>query len=204
LLLAVALLVTGVVVVTHRGGPAAAPPSAPVEPDVTPSSLRPTPPTVRPHSTPHPQQQAPHSQQQASRGRLPEAPLSQAGPGAVKDLKPALRHAILAAIFAARQDGVRLDVNSGYRTPQHQAELYEQGIAKYGSAQAAHAWVLPPGESDHVKGEAADVEPAQGIAWLEKNGVHFGLCRKYANEDWHFELLAPAIGSTCPPLLPHA
>jgi hypothetical protein len=140
----------------------------------------------------------------AASGRLPEAPLSEAGPGDVADLKPALRHAILAAIYAAKQDGVHLDVNSGYRTPAHQEELYQEGIAKYGSAQAAHAWVLPPDESDHVKGEAVDVEAAAGIAWLEKNGVHFGLCRKYANEDWHFELLAPTVGSSCPPMLPHA
>jgi LAS superfamily LD-carboxypeptidase LdcB len=189
--LAVARVVTGVVVATHRGGPAAATPSAPIEPAVTPSPLRPTTPT-----TPAPSSTSP--------GRLPEAPLSQAGPGDVKDLKPALRHAILAAIYAAGRDGVRLDVNSGYRTRQHQEELYQQGIAKYGSAQAAHAWVLPPDESDHVKGEAVDVEPAAGIAWLEKNGVHFGLCRKYANENWHFELLALAVGSTCPPMLPHA
>jgi hypothetical protein len=140
----------------------------------------------------------------AASGQLPEAPLSQAGPGDVADLKPALRHAILAAIYAAKQDGVHLDVNSGYRTPAHQEELYEQGIAKYGSAEAAHAWVLPPDQSDHVKGEAVDVEAAAGIAWLEKNGVRFGLCRKYANEDWHFELLAPTVGSSCPPMLPHA
>jgi len=55
-----------------------------------------------------------------------------------------------------------------------------------------------------VTGEAVDVEAASGIAWLEKNGVRFGLCRKYANEDWHFELLAPTVGSSCPPMLPHA
>jgi LAS superfamily LD-carboxypeptidase LdcB len=195
LLLAVALLVTGVAVVTHQGGLSAATPSAPFEPVVTAS------PTAQ---QPAPQTTPPSTLQPTPQNRLPEAPLSQAGPGDVKDLKPALRHAILAAIYAAGQDGVQLDVNSGYRTPQHQEELYRQAIATYGSAQAAHAWVLPPDESDHVKGEAVDVEPAAGIAWLEQHGVHFGLCRKYANEDWHFELLAAAIGSTCPPLLPHA
>ncbi len=136
--------------------------------------------------------------------RLPEVPLSEAGPGDVRNLDPALRHAILAAIYAARADGVQLDVNSGYRTPQHQEQLYQQAIVKYGSAQAARAWVLPPDESDHVSGRAVDVEPAAGIAWLETNDVRFGLCRKYANETWHFELLAPNIGQKCPPLLPHA
>jgi hypothetical protein len=33
-----------------------------------------------------------------------------------------------------------------------------------------------------------------------RGGVRFGLCRRYANEWWHFERLAPAIGQRCPPL----
>lgn len=185
------LLVIAVVVGVERltvggGTDTALPPPSPTAHYAAPSSPAPSP--------------APPSRA----GGLPEAPLSEAGPGDVRDLQPPLRHAVLAAIYAAHAAGVPLDVNSGFRTPQHQEELYQQAIAKYGSAQAAHAWVLPPDESDHVTGNAVDVEPAAGIAWLEANGVRFGLCRKYANEDWHFELLAPDIGQGCPAMLPHA
>jgi hypothetical protein len=203
ILLLVAVLVVGAVAVVQLDGGTASSgtggSNSAVSPIVTAPATPPAGPTTVPSSGKKGGSSAP-----AASGLLPEAPLSEAGPGDVAHLQPALRHAILAAIYAAKQDGVHLDVNSGYRTPAHQEELYEQGIAKYGSAQAAHAWVLPPDQSDHVKGEAVDVEFAAGIAWLEKNGVRFGLCRKYANEDWHFELLAPTVGSSCPPMLPHA
>ena len=63
---------------------------------------------------------------------------------------------------------------------------------------------LPPGHAAHERGEAIDVGPPDGAAWLDVHGVHYGLCRRYANEAWHFELLAPAIDQQCPPLEPYA
>jgi hypothetical protein len=137
----------------------------------------------------------------AASGRLPEAPLSEAGPGDVADLKPALRHAILAAIYAAKQDGVHLDVNSGYRTPAHQEELYQEGIAKYGSAQAAHAWVLPPDESDHVKGRGGRRRGCRRhrVVGEERRALRLvpqvrqrGLALRAARADGRFELPADA------------
>jgi len=68
----------------------------------------------------------------------------------------------------------------------------------------ARRWVLPPGESAHVRGGAVDVGPESGARWLEQHGVRFGLCRRYDNEPWHFERLAAAKGSTCPRREPHA
>lgn len=131
----------------------------------------------------------------------PQAPT---GVGDVSGLTPSMRRAVARAIEAARADGVELRVTSGWRSAEHQRRLYEGAIAKYGSASVARRWVLPPDESAHVRGEAVDIGPAAGAAWLETYGVRFGLCRRYANEPWHFERLAPAVGSACPALEPHA
>jgi D-alanyl-D-alanine carboxypeptidase len=126
------------------------------------------------------------------------------GIGDTGHLTPALRRAMARAIDAARADGVDLVVTSGWRSAAHQQRLYEDAIAKYGSPAAARRWVLPPEESAHVRGEAVDVGPPAGARWLETHGVRYGLCRRYANEPWHFERLAAALGSRCPPLEPHA
>ncbi len=124
--------------------------------------------------------------------------------GDVDHLTPALQSAITRAMAAAHAAGVELRVTSGWRSKSRQRVLYDEAIAKYGSPEAARQWVLPPGESAHVRGEAVDVGPVTGARWLEENGSRFGLCRRYANESWHFELLAAAKGSSCPPLAPHA
>lgn len=131
------------------------------------------------------------------------APVAPEGSAAPTGLTPALRRSITLAIEAARRDGVELRISSGRRSAAHQQRLYEEAIAKYGSPEAARRWVLPPDESAHVRGEAVDVAPASGAEWLHRNGVRFGLCRRYANEPWHFERLAGALGSTCPPLEEH-
>jgi LAS superfamily LD-carboxypeptidase LdcB len=140
----------------------------------------------------------------AESGRPSQTAVTPNAVGDVKDLTPALRTAITAAMAAAAADGVELRVTSGWRSKKHQKLLYEEAIEKYGSAEAARQWVLPPAESAHVRGEAVDVGPAAGARWLEENGSRFGLCRRYANETWHFELLAPRKGSSCPSLEPHA
>jgi LAS superfamily LD-carboxypeptidase LdcB len=115
-----------------------------------------------------------------------------------------MARAITRAIAAAAADGVDLHITSGWRSRDEQERLYEQAVRKYGSPAAARRWVLPPEESAHVKGEAVDVGPRSGAQWLEDNGVHFGLCRRYDNEWWHFELLAAPVGSVCPPRQPYA
>lgn len=125
------------------------------------------------------------------------------GVGNVDELTPAMRRSVERAIAQARSEGVELRVTSGWRSEEHQRRLFRDAVRKYGSPAAARKWVLPPGESAHVRGEAVDVGPASGADWLARNGERFGLCRRYANEPWHFERLAGAIGSTCPPLEPH-
>ncbi len=119
-------------------------------------------------------------------------------------IDPALSRALGKAQTAARAAGLDLQVTSGFRSTATQQRLYGQAIAKYGSPEMARRWVLPPTESAHVKGQAVDVGPRAAAAWLEKRGVRYGICRRYVNEWWHFERLAPAIGQPCPALEPHA
>jgi LAS superfamily LD-carboxypeptidase LdcB len=125
-------------------------------------------------------------------------------PPGMEGLQPALARAFTSARVAALAAGLDLRINSGFRTAATQQRLYDDAVAKYGSPAKARLWVLPPAESDHVKGLAIDVAPAAGASWLEKHGVSYGLCRRYVNEWWHFELLAPAAGQPCPAMEPYA
>ncbi|WP_067689847.1 M15 family metallopeptidase [Nocardia jejuensis] len=118
-------------------------------------------------------------------------------------LDPVLALAYRVASDQAHAQGVELWIVSGYRTPAEQEQLWEEGIATYGSPEAARRWVLPPGESTHVTGQAIDVGPRAGAQWLEDNGNRWGLCRTYDNEWWHFEI-ATVPGFACPPRLPDA
>lgn len=131
----------------------------------------------------------------------PEEPT---GVGDVTSLTPSMRRAVRLATEAARADGIELRVTSGWRSEEHQERLFAAAVVKYGSAELARQWVLPPDESAHVRGEAIDVGPRAAAAWLEVHGVRWGLCRRYANEPWHFERLAAPKGSRCPALEPHA
>ncbi len=129
----------------------------------------------------------------------PAQPLPE--PGAID---PSLSRAFGKARTAAQTAGLDLRVTSGFRSAVTQQRLYDQANAKYGSSEKARRWVLPPAESAHVNGLAIDVGPRAAAAWLEKHGVRYGLCRRYVNEWWHFERLAPAIGQQCPALEPFA
>jgi D-alanyl-D-alanine carboxypeptidase len=126
-------------------------------------------------------------------------PTTPSGPTATgtAGLKPALQRALDRAIAAAGTDGVELRLTSGWRTRAEQQQLFDAAVKKYGSRQKASRWVLPPDESAHVRGEAVDVGPRAGAKWLERHGSRFGLCRRYDNEWWHFELLTTP-GGTCP------
>ncbi|MTJ63391.1 M15 family metallopeptidase [Nocardia seriolae] len=130
-------------------------------------------------------------------------PTAQAIAAGTDGLDPLLAAAYTSAAAQAHANGVALWITSGYRTPAEQEALWEDGIQTYGTPEAARRWVLPPGESTHVTGEAIDVGPREGAQWLEDNGNHWGLCRMYDNEWWHFEL-ATAPDGPCPARLPDA
>lgn len=118
-------------------------------------------------------------------------------------LTPQLTATYTWAYRDAQRGGVPMYVNSGKRSWATQHSMWRQGVREYGSAARAQRWVLPPNRSTHVSGEAVDVGPRAGAAWLQRNGWRYGLCRTFDNEWWHFELVT-LPGTPCPPRLPDA
>ncbi len=115
-------------------------------------------------------------------------------------LTPGTVRALASARAAARRAGLALVVNSGYRSRAKQQALYDAALRRYGSARAARQWVLPPGESTHVRGLALDIGTPATAAWLDRRGARWGLCRAYADEPWHFEYRPDwvAVFGRCP------
>ena len=122
------------------------------------------------------------------------------------DLVPEVLARFHAAQAAAKEVGIDMRIDSGYRTVETQKYLFNRAIKEHKTAEEAIKWVLPGELSRHPWGLALDVNlhhEKSGASWLEANGATFGLCRVYVNEWWHFEpLIAP--GGICPPLLPDA
>ena len=122
---------------------------------------------------------------------------------AIARLGPRVLTAVQNAANAAAADGVIMTVTSGWRSPVFQQTLLDNAVQTYGSVAAAREYVQTPAASRHVTGEAVDIGGAGADQWLIANGPRFGLCQIYANELWHFELVADPMGN-CPPLLPNA
>lgn len=172
---------------------------------------RPTPATTSAPVQPTPARPAP------PQGALPRAPYLAAAPSvpaAVSALPPQIETAggldprLQAAweklVPAAREAGFALELTSGYRSVADQERIWEEGLVLYGSPEAARKIVAAPWESAHVRGLALDIGPDDAArAWIEAHQEQFGLCRRYANETWHFELKRPEW-QTCPPMLASA
>jgi D-alanyl-D-alanine carboxypeptidase len=118
---------------------------------------------------------------------------------AVANLDPALLGALRQAAADAADDGVELVVNSGWRSPEYQAQLLDEAISEYGSEAEAARWVATPETSLHVSGDAVDIGPSDATAWLSEYGADYGLCQTYGNEPWHYELRPEAVDHGCPP-----
>ena len=118
-------------------------------------------------------------------------------------LDPVLLKAIQDAARAADGDGIKLRITSGWRSTGFQQRLFDDAVRTYGSIDIARQFVASPEVSKHVTGQAVDVGPVDADLWLIRNGPRFGLCQIYANEIWHFELVADEQGR-CPPLKPNA
>lgn len=78
-----------------------------------------------------------------------------------------------------------ISIQSAYRSPEHQAQLWSAALKKYGSEAAARKWVAPPGKSNHGKGLAVDL--GGNLACAHKNARQFGLHFPMGWEPWHIE-----------------
>lgn len=80
-------------------------------------------------------------------------------------------------------------INSGFRSVERQQELWLQALKKYGSPEAARKWVAPPGNSQHNKGNAADLGYGSDAArqWVHQNAGNYGLSFPMKHENWHIE-----------------
>ncbi|WP_161138799.1 D-alanyl-D-alanine carboxypeptidase family protein [Propylenella binzhouense] len=120
--------------------------------------------------------------------------------GKLADLDAQFGTALQRFIDAAKEAGHAIEVTSGRRSVERQAELFAQAVAKYGSEAEARRWVAPPGKSFHNLGEAADLKFADEAAreWAHTFAAQFGLAFPLANEAWHIEPAnlrgAPAMG----------
>lgn len=119
---------------------------------------------------------------------------------AVAKLDPDLLGALRQAATDAADDGVEFFVNSGWRSPEYQDQLFREAISTYGSEAEAARWVATADTSAHVSGDAVDIGPADAMAWLSDHGAEYGLCQIYGNEPWHYERSPEAIDDGCPPL----
>lgn len=97
----------------------------------------------------------------------------------------------LAKMLASMPDDLKgsVTINSGYRSVERQQQLWLQALKKYGSPEAARKWVAPPGNSQHNKGNAADLGYSSDAArqWVHGNASRFGLSFPLSNENWHIE-----------------
>ncbi|MFK4090311.1 M15 family metallopeptidase [Kribbella sp. NPDC020789] len=114
-------------------------------------------------------------------------------------LDPKLREAVQKAELAMKQDGISMQVTTGWRSKKYQIELMDKAIKEYGSREKARKFVADPDESHHVTGHAVDIGPTAADDWLIRKGNRFGLCQTYSNEIWHFELVTTP-GGDCPPM----
>jgi hypothetical protein len=118
-------------------------------------------------------------------------------PDAISGLDQGFQEA-LARMFLEAPENVRgaLRLVSAYRSPERQAELWDQALAKYGSPERARKWVAPPGRSKHNSGHAADLkylDPA-ARAWVHENAARYGLAFPLSHEPWHIELASARGG----------
>lgn len=101
-------------------------------------------------------------------------------------LHPSMSAAVGTLLAEARGAVV---LNSGWRSPQRQTELWQEALRRYGSAEAADDWVAPPGRSMHERGLAVDLGGDLDLARRLVASLGLPLHTPLAHEPWHFELL---------------
>lgn len=122
-------------------------------------------------------------------------------PDAISGLDPMMQNRLLGFMQAAPEG---LQIYSAYRSPELQAQLYENALAKYGDETAARKWVAPPGKSQHNHGRAVDLQfngqrldkaPEEIRNWVAENAARYGLTVPMEWEPWQVELAGARDGT---------
>lgn len=112
-------------------------------------------------------------------------------------------------IRAARADGVRILVRSGYRSYALQGQILRSKIREYGSERLARRYNAAPGRSEHQTGLSVDLWDGRvwGVGvrntrvgkWLWANAWRYGFILRYPNgkeavtgyafEPWHYRFV---------------
>jgi LAS superfamily LD-carboxypeptidase LdcB len=91
--------------------------------------------------------------------------------------------AFAAMAEAAAGDGIELELTSGFRTNERQAELYDEYL------HASGALAAKPGYSNHQSGHALDINVWNWTVfeWLDEHAAKYGFKRTVPSEPWHWE-----------------
>lgn len=114
----------------------------------------------------------------------------------------ALAHGPLVDLLrAADEDGIPLEIDSGYRSERYQKRIFRRMLAEGRSFDDIVRYVAPPGYSQHMLGTAVDFFPSDwrfadtaAYTWLRENARRFGFEETYApdsptkfpREAWHW------------------
>ena len=114
---------------------------------------------------------------------------------------PETRDAVVAMAAAAQEQGIRLEVDSGFRSYGFQKRVLEGLLAKGRPFLNAIRWTAPPGYSEHITGRAVDFVPSDAdfkdvpaYEWLRKHAADFCFTESYPLgnaggfdwEPWHW------------------
>lgn len=118
---------------------------------------------------------------------------------------------------AAKQAGINLNIQSGYRSYSFQSALYSRYVAQQGQA-TADTQSARPGYSEHQTGLAVDVGTVRGVCevdqcfgttpegqWVATNAFRYGFIVRYPDgkqaitgyeyEPWHLRFVGTALAT---------
>lgn len=102
-------------------------------------------------------------------------------------------HAFLKMQTAAQKAGVRLSINSGFRSNEEQQRLYN--CYKTKSCNNGNL-AARPGYSNHQNGRALDLATSDW-SWVRSNAPKFGFRATVPSERWHWEFNGSDPGGPC-------
>ncbi|SHO49575.1 M15 family metallopeptidase [Desulfopila aestuarii] len=109
--------------------------------------------------------------------------------------------ALVKLLEAAKEDGIVLRIESGYRSPGYQKKIFSRMLDEGRQFEDIIRYVAPPGYSEHALGTAVDFYPSNwefarlpDYSWLQKHASQYGFTETYPEhnskhypwEAWHW------------------